>query len=115
MNIYTLRCTDKTAMTLVGDPLNQTVPQFCNDFGAREIRIGTKAFECIGETPPQDHPHVYLELGEQSQILCPYCSTLFSFDSSLEKWEAVPPEALFRNTSLLTAAEPPRMPLGFRP
>jgi uncharacterized Zn-finger protein len=101
-------------MALVGD-LDQTVPQFCNDLGVREIRIGTKAFECIGETPPKDHPHVYLELGEQSQMLCPYCSTLFSFDSSLQKWEAVPSESLFRNTSPRIAIEPPRKPLGFPP
>ena len=70
-------------------------PQFRNDLGVREIRIGAKAFECIGETPPQDHPHIYLELGEQDQILCPYCGTLFRFDSGLRFFEADPPESLF--------------------
>lgn len=57
--------------------------QFSNDLGVKEIRVGVRAFECIGETPPQDHPHVYLELGEHNQILCPYCSTLFRFDTGL--------------------------------
>jgi len=25
----------------------------------------------IGESPPQDHPHVFLEMSEQERILCP--------------------------------------------
>lgn len=70
-------------------------PQFCNDLGVKEIRIGAQAFECIGETPPQDHPHIYLELGEQTEILCPYCGTLFCFDPGLSNLEADPPESLF--------------------
>jgi len=70
-------------------------PQFRNDPGVREIRIGVKAFECIGETPPQDHPHVYLELGSLGQILCPYCGTLFCFDPALGKSEAIPQVSLF--------------------
>src|SRR6185437_6174647 len=54
-----------------------------NDRGLAEIRIGAKEFECIGQSPPQDHPHVFLEMGSQNEILCPYCSTLFRFDISL--------------------------------
>jgi uncharacterized Zn-finger protein len=73
-------------------------PQFRNDIGVKEIRIGAKAFECIGETPPQDHPHIYLELGEHNQILCPYCGTLFRFDPSLRSREADPPESLFHRS-----------------
>jgi len=70
-------------------------PQFRNDAGVKEIRIGVKAFECIGETPPQDHPHVYLELGSPGQILCSYCGTLFCFDPALGKSEAIPQVSLF--------------------
>lgn len=70
-------------------------PQFRNDLGVKEIRIGVKAFECIGETPPQDHPHVYLELGSLGQILCPYCGTLFCFDPALGKSEAIPQVSVF--------------------
>ena len=36
-------------------------PKFTNDAGMREIRIGVREFECIGATPPYDHPHVYLD------------------------------------------------------
>ena len=94
---------DKTMNTshtsIIGMPSTrkgQICPQYRNDYGAKEIRIGAKEFECIGATPPQDHPHVYLEFGNEEKILCPYCSTMFRFDSSLQTFEADPPESLFR-------------------
>jgi uncharacterized Zn-finger protein len=40
-------------------------------------------FKCIGAKPPQDHPHIYLNMGDASEIVFPYCSTLFRFDPSL--------------------------------
>jgi uncharacterized Zn-finger protein len=39
-------------------------PKFKNDRGVPEICIGVKEFMCIGESPPQDHPHVYINMGE---------------------------------------------------
>jgi uncharacterized Zn-finger protein len=39
-------------------------PKFRNDRGVPEICIGVKEFMCIGESPPQDHPHVYINMGE---------------------------------------------------
>jgi hypothetical protein len=38
---------------------------------------------CVGESPPQDHPHVYINMGEADTILCPYCATRFRFDPRL--------------------------------
>ena len=46
-------------------------PTFKNDRGVPEICIGVKEFMCIGESPPQDHPHVYINMGEADTILCP--------------------------------------------
>ena len=48
--------------------------KFRNDRGVPEICIGVKEFMCIGESPPQDHPHVYFNMGEADTILCPYCA-----------------------------------------
>jgi uncharacterized Zn-finger protein len=42
-----------------------------------KIYVGVKEFQCMGARSPHDHPHVYLDMGADSQILCPYCSTLF--------------------------------------
>jgi len=81
----------------VGAPDNgHSYPKFQNDRGVAEIRIGAKAFECIGQTPPQDHPHVYLEMGELEKILCPYCSTLYCFDGGLAASESIPAESQLR-------------------
>ena len=67
------------------------VPRFLNDVGARTVEIGVTAFNCIGATPPADHPHVYLEMGERPDILCPYCATRFRFRPGLRFDETLPP------------------------
>ncbi len=69
--------------------------KFRNDKAARDIRIGVKEFKCIGVSPPHDHPHVYLDMGDANFILCPYCATRFSFDRTLNSNEADPRECLF--------------------
>jgi uncharacterized Zn-finger protein len=70
-------------------------PKFRNDHGASEISIGVKEFECIGMSPPQDHPHVYINMGEANGILCPYCGTRFRFDPRLGPLDANPPDSFF--------------------
>ena len=54
-----------------------------NDDGIAEIQIGMREFECIGASPPHDHPHVNLNMGLSDSILCPYCATAFHYDSAL--------------------------------
>jgi uncharacterized Zn-finger protein len=61
----------------------QSYPKFHNEIGLPIVRVGCREFECIGAIPPQDHPHIYLNMGDASGIVCPYCSTLFHFDPSL--------------------------------
>ena len=69
--------------------------KFRNDRGVREICIGVREFKCIGESPPQDHPHVYINMGAADAILCPYCGTQFRFDPRLTPLDADPPDCLF--------------------
>ncbi len=70
-------------------------PKFKNDRGLPEVRIGTREFECAGVSEPLDHPHVYLDMGDDATILCPYCATLYRFDPSLRPWQADPPDSIF--------------------
>jgi len=70
-----------------------TIPHFANDEGAEHIRIGVKEFNCMGALPPFDHPHVYLDMGAEGEIICPYCSTLYVYDAKLGPNETVPPGA----------------------
>ena len=66
------------------------IPRFLNDAGCMVVEIGVRALNCIGATPPADHPHVYLDMGEQPFILCPYCATRFRFDPTLRYDETRP-------------------------
>lgn len=68
------------------------VPHFHNDPGVSVIEIGAKEFMCVGETPPLDHPHVFLDMGGDTELICPYCSTLYRFDPTLSARAARPPE-----------------------
>jgi uncharacterized Zn-finger protein len=68
------------------------VPHFHNDPGVSVIEIGAREFMCVGATPPLDHPHVYLDMGSDTELICPYCSTLYRFDATLSPRQARPPE-----------------------
>ncbi len=59
------------------------VPHFHNNDGVRQIEIGVKEFMCVGATAPYDHPHVFLDMGDDSEKVCPYCSTLFKYNADL--------------------------------
>jgi uncharacterized Zn-finger protein len=76
------------------------VPHFHNTAGAPVIEIGAREFMCIGELPPFDHPHVFLDMGDATEIICPYCSTLFRHDPSLDARAAQPPECALKDETL---------------
>jgi uncharacterized Zn-finger protein len=69
-------------------------PKFRNDRGVPEICIGVKEFECIGVSPPHDHPHIYINMREADNIPCPYCGTRFRFDPRLTPLDADPPDSV---------------------
>jgi len=71
------------------------IPHFQNDAGHRAIAIGVKEFMCVGATPPFDHPHVFLDMGGDSEKVCPYCSTLFRYEPRLGAMETEPAGCLF--------------------
>jgi uncharacterized Zn-finger protein len=68
------------------------VPHFHNTPGVAVIEIGAHEFMCEGELAPFDHPHVYLDMGDATEIICPYCSTLFRYDPTLDPNAARPAE-----------------------
>jgi len=68
------------------------IPHFHNDLGVAVIEIGAREFMCVGAKPPFDHPHVYCDMGEDAEYICPYCSTLYRHDPKLAPNEARPAE-----------------------
>lgn len=76
------------------------VPHFHNSAGHAKIDIGVKEFMCVGALPPYDHPHVFLDMGAESEKVCPYCSTLFRYVESLGSEETRPEGCAFRHEAV---------------
>jgi uncharacterized Zn-finger protein len=70
---------------------DRIVPHFHNTEGAAAIMIGAREFMCIGALPPFDHPHIFIDMGDENEAICAYCSTLFRFEAALDPAESVPP------------------------
>lgn len=75
------------------------IPHFHNDPGVAVIHVGVHEFMCIGAKPPFDHPHVFLDMGSDHEIVCPYCSTLFKYEPSLKHGACTPPECEYHDTA----------------
>ena len=71
------------------------IPHFSNDAGVEQIEIGVKEFMCVGAKSPFDHPHVFIDMGAENTKVCPYCSTLYKFNPSLQAHETRPEGNLY--------------------
>lgn len=74
---------------------DKTVPHFHNQPGVPVVRVGAREFMCIGALPPFDHPHVFLDMGGDTEIICPYCSTLYRLEPRLKQAGADPAACLW--------------------
>ncbi|WP_421723398.1 zinc-finger domain-containing protein [Bauldia sp.] len=74
---------------------HSVVPHFHNESGAASIAIGVREFMCVGAKPPFDHPHVFLDMGDGDEKICPYCSTLYKYRADLGPEATDPPGHLF--------------------
>lgn len=83
---------------------DHVVPHFHNDPGVPVIEIGAKEFMCVGASPPLDHPHIFLDMGSDSEIICSYCSTLYRFDPKLDPHAARPAECALREPAGVLAS-----------
>ena len=77
-----------------------STPHFHNTEGLRSIEVGSKEFMCVGALPPFDHPHVFLDMGKEDEIVCPYCSTLYKFSPGLAPGISQPLSAIFETSPL---------------
>lgn len=81
------------------------VPNFANDDGVDRIKVGVRELNCMGARPPFDHPHVYLDMGAEKEILCPYCSTVYEYTPGLSAAESDPPGCVVALQGILDEAE----------
>jgi uncharacterized Zn-finger protein len=70
---------------------------FQNTDGHAKIDIPVKKFKCIGANPPHDHPHIYLDMGKNNNIVCPYCSTNYTLNTQINNNETLPPNCNVEN------------------
>jgi uncharacterized Zn-finger protein len=75
------------------------IPHFCNDLGVTVIEVGAREFMCIGARPPFDHPHIFLDMGGDTEIICSYCSTLYRYNPALKANEAKPEGCVWQGQS----------------
>ena len=81
---------DKTIAKNAATKSWPTVIRYKNDIGIWKIYIGQKQFVCIGVSAPHDHPHIYLQMGDATSIICPYCATHYSYLHELKGDETDP-------------------------
>jgi uncharacterized Zn-finger protein len=74
---------------------NHSTPHFHNQPGLPQIRVGAKEFMCIGALLPFDHPHIFIDMGDGNDTICPYCSTHYIYDATLPVGTSSPAECLF--------------------
>ena len=48
--------------------------------GVPVVTVGAKEFMCMGAKPPFDHPHIFIDMGDDGEAICSYCSTRFVYD-----------------------------------
>lgn len=78
---------------------DHVIPHFQNDAGVPIIIVGVKQFMCVGASPPFDHPHVFLDMGSDHEIVCPYCSTLYRFNARLRPEQSTPEQAAWNDAA----------------
>jgi len=66
------------------------IPHYHNEPGLPVVTIPAREFMCIGAPPPLDHPHIYLDMGSDTEIVCPYFSTLYRRSTGADAGEASP-------------------------
>ena len=76
---------------------HSSTPHFHNTEGLARIEVGSKEFMCIGALPPFDHPHIFLDMGKDAEIVCSYCSTLYVFNPHLAPGMSQPASAIYHS------------------
>ncbi|CAH1668579.1 hypothetical protein CHELA20_51885 [Hyphomicrobiales bacterium] len=83
---------------------DKSIPHFHNTRGVRVIEVGAKEFMCIGALPPFDHPHIFIDMGDDKEAVCGYCSTLYRYRGDLAGTACVPEDSLWNDRATVAAA-----------
>ncbi|MBS7698107.1 MULTISPECIES: zinc-finger domain-containing protein [unclassified Chelatococcus] len=82
---------------------DKSIPHFHNTRGVRVIEVGAKEFMCIGALPPFDHPHIFIDMGDDKEAVCSYCSTLYRYRGDLATTACIPEDSLWNDHATVAA------------
>ena len=57
-------------------------PDIKDELNSNVEFVNSKKVSCDGGGGALGHPKVYLEMGDENEIICPYCSKLFKIISN---------------------------------
>jgi len=63
---------------------DHSIPHMHNDAGLASIRVRVSEFMCTGARPPFDHPHIFIDMGGDTEAICSYCSTRYIHDRTID-------------------------------
>ena len=75
---------------------HSSTPHFHNTEGLKRIEVGSKEFMCVGALPPFDHPHIFIDMGKDTEVVCPYCSTHYVYNPQLTPGTSQPLSAVYQ-------------------
>lgn len=76
---------------------HSSIPHFHNTQGLARIEVGSREFMCIGALPPFDHPHIYIDMGDDTETVCGYCSTHYVYNPKLPAGTSEPLSAVYQH------------------
>jgi Zinc-finger domain len=72
----------------------ESYPKFHNEVGVPIVALAAVSSSAL-RVSRRKITHIYLNMGDANEIVCPYCSTLFRFDQSLGAYEADPADCAY--------------------
>lgn len=76
---------------------HSSIPHFHNTEGLARIEVGSREFMCVGALPPFDHPHIYIDMGDDTEAVCSYCSTHYVYNPTLPAGTSEPLSAVYEH------------------
>ncbi len=55
------------------------------------IRVKSKQVSCYGASTESSHPLIYLNMGHNNFVICPYCSKQFTIKQSVDDKSSINP------------------------
>ena len=90
----------RPALSPIETMTDTIVPHFHTAAGVAVLEIGAREVLCVGAKGTFDHPHVFCDMGDNAEYICPYCSTLYRHDPTLAPNAARPAECTLPSAQL---------------